>query len=128
MLAAIKLLHTLIWAVLAGCILALPVLAWHKLFRSATIISVIVWIECAIVVLNGWRCPLTNWAALYTVDRAANFDIFLPLWLAANNKLVFGSLFLFGEMALASFWLRERGRSAEAFTRNKKGAAERQPF
>jgi hypothetical protein len=123
MLAAIKLLHTLIWAVLAGCILALPVLAWRKLFRLATIISVIVWIECAIVVLNGWRCPLTNWAALYTVDRAANFDIFLPLWLAAYNKLIFGSLFMFGEMALATFWLREHGRSAEVFSRNKKGAA-----
>jgi hypothetical protein len=124
MLAAIKLLHTLIWAVLAGCILALPVLAWRKLFRLATIISVIVWIECAIVVLNGWRCPLTNWAALYTVDRAANFDIFLPLWLAAYNKLIFGSLFMFGEMALATFWLREHRRSPRSFLAIRKGPPE----
>jgi hypothetical protein len=116
MLVAIKLLHTVIWTLLAGCILALPVLARRKHFRAATAISIIVWIECAIVVLNGWKCPLTDWAALYTADRAANFDIFLPLWLAAYNKIIFGSLFFFGEVALASSWLRERGASAEAFS------------
>jgi len=37
----------------------------------------------------------------YTDDRSDNFDIFLPLWLARNNKLIFGLLFISGE----SVWL-----------------------
>ena len=40
------------------------------------------------------RCPLTDLAARYTDDRRANFDIYLPLWLAANNKRIFGSVFV----------------------------------
>jgi hypothetical protein len=37
--------------------------------------------------LNGWRCPLTDVAARYTDDRRANFDIYLPEWLARYNEL-----------------------------------------
>ena len=37
-------------------------------------------------------------AARYTEDRADNFDIYLPLWLARYNKEIFGSLFFAGEL------------------------------
>jgi hypothetical protein len=33
-------------------------------------------------------------AARYTDDRRDNFDIYLPLWLARHNKLIFGWLFV----------------------------------
>ena len=39
------------------------------------------------------------WAALaarYTDDRRANFDIYLPVWLARYNKHVFGPLYVAG--------------------------------
>jgi hypothetical protein len=35
-------------------------------------------------------------AARYTSDRSANFDIYLPRWIARYNKEIFGSLFAVG--------------------------------
>jgi hypothetical protein len=60
MLTAIKLLHTLIWALPAASILALPVLAMLHRFRWAAIVSGIVLLECGVLALNGGRCPLTD--------------------------------------------------------------------
>ena len=54
---------------------------------------------------TAWRCPLTDLAARYTDDRRANFDIYLPLWLAANNKRIFGSVFVAGLVVAAVRWL-----------------------
>lgn len=110
MLIAIKLLHTFIWAVFAGGILALPWLAHSRRFRWAVWISIVIWIECVVVIANGWRCPLTDWAAQYTSDRAANFDIYLPVWLAATNQKIFSTQFVLGEIYLAYCWVREVNR------------------
>jgi 2,3-dihydroxybenzoate decarboxylase len=63
MLTVIKLLHTVIWAFLAGCILALPVLAVFQRFRWAAIITVVLLLECGVLVVNRGRCPLTDLAA-----------------------------------------------------------------
>ena len=112
MLTAIKLLHTVIWAFLAGCILALPVLAVFHRFRWAAVITVIVLLECGVLALNGGRCPLTDWAARYTADRASNFDIYLPNWLAEHNKAIFGTLFVLGEFVLIACWLRDKSTSS----------------
>ena len=106
MLIAIKLLHTLIWAIMAGCILALPALGIRRRFRWAAILSAVVLIECIVLALNGGRCPLTDWAALFTSERAHNFDIYLPLWLAQHNKQIFGALFIAGEIVVTGCWLR----------------------
>jgi hypothetical protein len=107
-LIAVKLLHTAIWAFLAGCILALPVLAVLSRFRWATIISIVVLLECAVLAINGGRCPLTDLASRLTVDRKPNFDIYLPNWLAEHNKVVFGLLFIVGELVVVAYWLRAR--------------------
>jgi hypothetical protein len=108
MLIIVKLLHTFIWALLAGCILALPALAVSRRFRWAAIISAAVLLECAILAMNGGRCPLTDWAARYTVDRSPSFDIYLPNWLAQHNKFIFGILFVIGEVAVVACWLRQK--------------------
>jgi hypothetical protein len=107
-LTAIKLLHTLIWAFLAASILALPVAGILRRFRWAAIISVIVLLECGVLAVNGGRCPLTDLAARFTVDRASNFDIYLPNWLAEHNKFIFGLLFVVGEFMVVGCWLREK--------------------
>jgi len=104
-LIAIKILHTAIWAVLAGCIVALPVLGVMHWFRRAAIVSGIVLVECTVIAVNRGRCPLTDWAARFTADRTANFDIYLPVWLAEYNKVVFGSLFVIGELFIVACWL-----------------------
>jgi hypothetical protein len=125
-LTAIKLLHTVIWAFLAGCILALPVLAVLRRFRWAGIITIVVLLECAVLGVNGGRCPLTDLAAKYTTDRANNFDIYLPDWLAEHNKLIFGLLFVAGELVVVACWLREKfATSLRTVNRASDGASER---
>ncbi len=69
MLTAIKLLHTVIWAFLAASILALPVVGVLRRFRWAVILTVIVLLECGLLAVNGGRCPLTDLASRFTVDR-----------------------------------------------------------
>ena len=95
-LRAVKAIHTLAWIFFVSCILAIPVFAWQRQFGWAAALIGVVFVEVLVIVLNDWRCPLTGVAARYTDDRRANFDIYLPEWLARNNKLIFGSLFFAG--------------------------------
>ena len=104
-LRTIRLVHTVVWAGFAGCILAIPVLALQQRFRVAALLALIVLGEVVVLALNRWRCPLTPIAARYTDDRRANFDIYLPEWLARHNKEVFGSLYLAGVALLAVRWI-----------------------
>lgn len=85
-LAQIKLLHTAVWFFFASCIVAIPVLgAWRNYSWAAVLIGLVL-LECAVLAANPGRCPLTDLAAQHTEQRAANFDIYLPLWLARDNK------------------------------------------
>ncbi len=86
-------MHTLVWAVFAGCIVAIPWFAWQRELGIALVLIAIVSVEVAVLFLNRMRCPLTAVAARYTDDRRDNFDIYLPEWLARYNKLIFGTLF-----------------------------------
>jgi hypothetical protein len=105
-LVTIKLLHTAVWAVLAGCILALPITGLLHRFDWAIILTVIILAECGVIALNKGRCPLTNLAARFTEDGADNFDIYLPNWVARHNKAIFGTLFVVNELIV--LWLRLR--------------------
>ncbi len=93
----IKFVHTLIWiffvAVIgyilyAGFFNRLGALVWIA-------ISLIV-LEGVIIMLNKGSCPLTPLAARYTNRRDDSFDIFLPNWLARNNKIIFGTIAFLG--------------------------------
>lgn len=108
MLTAIKVLHTVVWAFLAGVIVMLPFLAWRGDFRWAAILSIVVALECGVLLVNGWRCPMTDLAAKYTTNRSPNFDIYMPNWLARHNKTIFGALFLVNEAIFLVAWLRSR--------------------
>jgi hypothetical protein len=108
MLTAIKLLHTAIWAFLATSILALPVVGILRRFRWAAILTAIVLVECGVLAVNGGRCPLSDFATRFTMNRNSNFDIYLPIWLAQQNKLIFGWLLVAGELVLVGCWYRQR--------------------
>ena len=95
-LRAIKAIHTLVWAVFAGSILAVPVFAFLGNLTVAWSLIGFVFLEVVVLVANRMRCPLTDVAGRYTPDRQDNFDIYLPLWLARHNKEVFGGLYLAG--------------------------------
>ena len=51
---------------------------------------------------------MTDLASRYTEERADNFDIYLPLWLARHNKLIFGMLFAVAELFVLGSWLISR--------------------
>jgi hypothetical protein len=92
----VKTIHTLVWAVFAGSILAIPAFAFlGKLVTAWSLIGLVL-VEVLVLAGNGMRCPLTDVAGRYTAERQDNFDIYLPLWLARHNKEVFGGLFVAG--------------------------------
>lgn len=104
-LGAVKLLHSVVWAFFAACTVAIPVCALAGAQRSAVWLAAIVGVEVLVLLANGRRCPLTAIAARYTDDRAANFDIFLPVWLARHNQVLFGTLYFMGLVVVLVCWL-----------------------
>jgi hypothetical protein len=105
-LRLVKAIHTLAWAFLAGCVLAIPLLALQQRLLPALLAIAIVAVEVLVLAANGFRCPLTDVAAQFTDDRAANFDIYLPEWLARYNKQIFGSLYVLGILMTLAIWFR----------------------
>jgi hypothetical protein len=103
-LRTIKIVHTIAWALFAGCILAIPVYAERGKLGTALVLIAIVFVEVFIILANHWRCPLTDVAARYTNERQDNFDIYLPLWLARYNKQIFGSFFVVGLLYTLARW------------------------
>lgn len=57
-------------------------------------------LEGLILLLFGWRCPLTVAGKKYTDNYETGFDIFLPKWIAKNNKAIFGTLFGIGVVSV----------------------------
>lgn len=108
-LLVVKAVHTLVWAGFAGCILAIPLASWRGRHALAAWLSIFVAGEVLVLVLNRMSCPLTAVAARYTADRRANFDIFLPLWLAQYNKPIFGTLYLAGLLFTLVRWISAPG-------------------
>jgi len=107
-LVRVKVLHTAIWLFFVVCIVAIPIAGARREFHRVALLSAFVWLECAVLVLNRGRCPLTDVADRCTEDRADNFDIYLPVWLARYNKVIFGTLFIAGELFALVYWLIKR--------------------
>ena len=96
-LITIKLLHTLIWVILAGATFGVLYsgLSGHITFYTWVAIAMIV-LEGIVLLIFRWSCPLTLVARKYSDSQKDNFDIYLPNWLARHNKLIFTTLFLTG--------------------------------
>lgn len=82
------------------CIFGIWVAAVQKRLIWGVALTGIVLVECAVLAVNRGRCPLTGLAERYTDARSANFDIYLPIWLARWNKWIFGALFGVAEVYL----------------------------
>ncbi len=107
-LNAVKWLHTVVWAFFVLCILGAPLAVASGHLVMATVLVGLVTVEALVLLINRWRCPLTDVAARYTTDRAENFDIHLPLWLAKYNKIIFTPLYLLGAAYTMMGWLTAR--------------------
>ena len=93
MLTVLKTVHTVIWIIMTAANFAAFYLALIGRFNWLFFLCVaLLGGEIIVILVNSWHCPLTDVAARYTTERQANFDIYLPLWLAMNNIKVFSVL------------------------------------
>jgi hypothetical protein len=98
----IKLLHTIIWLIMALSILYLLYCGIMNVLNPLTWVAIALALGEAVVILaNHWVCPLTPIAARYTANREPNFDIYLPLWLAKYNKHIFTPILILAIVLLA---------------------------
>jgi len=96
-LVIIKIIHSLIWLIF---VLIIFFVLWSGITAN---ISVYSWLAVATVAGEGivlllfkGSCPLTVLARRCSSSKKENFDIYLPNWLAKNNKPIFGILFCIG--------------------------------
>jgi len=95
----IKLTHTAIWCVFVVVILyVLYVGIFDRVGILVWFCIGLVFIEGIVLLVCKGKCPLTILGQKYTSNPIVGFDIFLPMWLAKNNKAIFSSLFLIGFM------------------------------
>jgi hypothetical protein len=96
-LIAVKLIHTLIWAMFVSLITMVVYsgVTGHITPYSWIAVAAIIGEGAVLLVFKG-RCPLTVVARKYSDSPKDNFDIYLPNWLAKYNKVIFTTLFGIG--------------------------------
>jgi hypothetical protein len=91
-LLLVKIIHTIIWVFFNVVI--------FYLFYAVVTNKIDKWVwlglasfaaEGIVLVIFKMMCPLTVIARKYSNSQKNNFDIFLPDWLAKNNKLIYTS-------------------------------------
>ncbi|MBL0127881.1 MAG: hypothetical protein IPP83_10595 [Flavobacteriales bacterium] len=89
-LTAIKSLHTAIWLFFNGVIFyMLYAVIMDRIDRWFWIALGLIGLEVLALLLFRWSCPLTVVARKYSASTKANFDIYLPHWLAKYNKEIY---------------------------------------
>jgi hypothetical protein len=93
-LTAIKILHTGIWIFfnMIFIYMAYAVIV-NKIDRYVWIGIALFSFEIIVLLIFKNSCPLTIIARRYSNSTKDNFDIYLPNWLAKNNKVIY-SVFL----------------------------------
>ncbi len=101
-LIIIKIIHTAIWVFFNVVIFyfLFAVIA-NKIDRWVWICVALVFLEVFILVLFKRMCPVTLIARKYSDSSEDNFDIYLPNWLAKNNKLIYSIIFLIALLMLS---------------------------
>ena len=93
----IKFIHTIVWGIFAVAILYVCYAGiFDKITRLVWFCIAAVLIEAVVLLINKWKCPFTSLCYKYTSNHTVGFDIFLPVWLAKHNKVIFTTLFSVG--------------------------------
>jgi hypothetical protein len=93
----VKLVHTLIFAVLSACVLyVLASGAFNRItaWTWGAIAAIIV--EGVVLAVSGGRCPLTSLAERLGAADGSVSDIFLPRWFSDRIFPICGTLYLVG--------------------------------
>lgn len=95
-LTTVKVVHTAIW-------IFFNIVIFYMLYAVVSDkIDIWLWIGYGFILLEGltllafkFFCPLTLIARKYSDSEEANFDIYLPNWLAKHNKLIYTTIVVF---------------------------------
>ncbi|MCW5935766.1 MAG: hypothetical protein KIT11_00470 [Fimbriimonadaceae bacterium] len=94
MLSAIRLVHTLIYLVMAGSVVYILYCGIVARIGTGTYIALgLVVVECVVFVGNGMKCPLTTLAKEHGAEKGYVFDAFIPERLTRYTVPTFGTLF-----------------------------------
>jgi len=96
------------WAVLVvsaiGIVALLPTEAKCHNDRVSLVTTILSNLSSMDLRFRGWTWLPTALAARYADDRRANFDIYLPLWLARHYQLIVGRLHFAGVAFALERW------------------------
>jgi len=96
-LRVVKAIHTLVWAIMASAVFYVLYVGISGEKQGFVWLAIgLIVLETGVLLINRWRCPLSDVAARYTEEQRDNFDIYLPQWLARHNKTIFGIMFGIG--------------------------------
>jgi hypothetical protein len=94
-LITVKIIHTLIWTFfnivifyLLYAVLSNTIDQWVWLCLGAILL------EGIVLLMFNKVCPVTLVARRYSKSQKANFDIYLPEWLARYNKQIYSAIVL----------------------------------
>lgn len=91
----IKLIHSLLFFLIVICTIYVFVTAALDQINSITWWALgIAVIELLVLLLNGWRCPLTDLAERYGAEVGSVANLFLPRWLSDYLFTIFGIVFV----------------------------------
>ena len=106
-ITVIKSVHTVVFFLLSGL---LGIFVYEVMVNR---ISLFTWTavtlflaEGVILMMNGWRCPLTTYAEKLGSSHGQITDIFLPKWFADRVFIVYTGLFIGGLLFLVFRLLR----------------------
>jgi hypothetical protein len=93
-LTLIRTIHTLIWVFFNFVIFYMLYAAIaHRLDRWLWMGYGFIFLEGLILFVFKSHCPLNLLARKYTSSTKANFDIYLPAWLAKYTKSIYTTIF-----------------------------------
>jgi hypothetical protein len=99
----IKVIHTVIFALLSGCVLyVLASGAFNRITFCTWGAAAAIVIEGVVLLVSGERCPLTTVAERLGAADGSVSDIFLPRWFADRIFLICTVLFLIGCVLVAA--------------------------
>lgn len=96
-LVLVKILHTFIWAIMVAAILCIVYAGVSGDIGIVTYAAIgLMTFEGLALLMGKGSCPLTPIARQFSDSPKANFDIYLPEWLARHNKLIFSVILAVG--------------------------------
>ena len=97
----IKLLHSILFFLIIVCTLYVFVAAVvdHITILTWWAFGVVI-VELLILIGNGWRCPLTDWAEEQGAKVGSVAGLFLPKWMSDRLFLIFGIVFFLTSLLL----------------------------